>query len=144
MLALLIRASISLFRLPSLVNTVLPKVLQRLHLLQWSSLTCRIHCLGRLERHNTSIFSADFRSCLVTRSRKSIKCVLKTLLRRSTHAIPIRPQKANGSSCSSQQWHPRRRVYDCLSNLYRPGLSQMFETGQHKLLQNSSRAKHLA
>jgi len=32
--------------------------------------------------------------------------------------LPIRPpQKANGSSCCSQQWHPRRRVSDCLSQL---------------------------
>ena len=60
-------------------------------------------------------FSTDLRSCLIARSRKAIKCVL-ALLRRFTHAVPIRQQNADGSSCSSQQWHPRR-VCDCLSQL---------------------------
>jgi len=100
--------------------------------------------LGVLKDTIPQFFSADFRSCLVALSRKSIKCVLKTLLRRSTYAVPIRPQKSNGSSCSSQQWHPRRRVYNCLSNSYRPGLSKIFGRGPHKLLQNSSRAGDLA
>ena len=49
-----------------------------------------VHCLGRL--------NADFRSCLVARSIKPIKCVLKTLLRRSTHVAPIPSQKANQAS----------------------------------------------
>ena len=44
------------------------------------------------------------------------------LLGRSTHAVPICPQKTNSSSCTSQQWHPRQCVCDCLSNSYRPGL----------------------
>ena len=122
-----------------------PKVLEHLHLLQcifaqvqntlpWAS----------CETQYPNFYSADFRSRLVARSRKPIKCVLKTLLRRSTHAVPIRPQKANGSSCSTQQWHLRRRVCDCLSNSYRPGLTKIFGRGPHKLLQNSSRAGHLA
>jgi len=66
---------------------------------------------------NFNHFSADFRSCLVARNGKPIKCVLKTLLRRFTHAVPIRPQNVNASSCSSQQWHTRRQVCDCLSHL---------------------------
>jgi len=70
--------------------------------------------------------------------------VLKTLFRRSTHTVPIRPQKNNGSSCSSQEWHPRRHVCDCLFNSYRPGLFQFFGRGPHKLLHNNSRAGHLA
>jgi len=122
-----------------------PKVLERLHLLQ----CIFAHLQNTLswaswEAQYLNFCSADFRSCLVTCNRISIKCALKTLLRRSTHAAPIRPQKANGSSCSSQQWHPRRRVYDCLSNSYRPRLSKMFGRGPHKLLQNSSRAGHFA
>ena len=52
-------------------------------------LTCRIHCLGFLERHNTSIFlnlilvpgPATFHSSLVARSRKPIKYILKSLWR---------------------------------------------------------------
>ena len=119
------------------------KVLERLQLLQCISahlqntLSWEIQCLN--------LFSDDyFRSCLFARSRKPSKCVLKTLLRRSTHAVPIRPQKTNGSSCSSQQWHPCRRVCDCLSNSYRPGIFDFFGRGQHKLLHNSSRTGHLA
>jgi len=34
--------------------------------------------------------------------------------------------KADDSSCSSQQWHPCRRVDDWLSNSYRPGISTTF------------------
>ena len=122
-----------------------PKVLERLHLLQYIS----AHLKNTLpwatwETQCLNLFRADFRSFLVARSRKSIKCVLKTLLRRSMHALLIRPQKANGLSCSPQQWHPRRRVYDCLSNSYRPGLTKTFGRGPHKLLQNSMRAGHLA
>ena len=33
-------------------------------------------------------------------------------------AVPNRRQKANGWSCSCQQWHPRRLVCDCLSTSY--------------------------
>ena len=53
--------------------------------------------------------------------------MLKTVLRRSTYAVPICPQKANGSSCSSQQWHPCRRVCDCPSNSCRPGIFKFLE-----------------
>ena len=106
------------------------KLFERLHLLQcisshlqntppWASWETQY-----LQYHN--LFSADFRSCLVARSRKPIKCVLKALLRRSTHAVPIRAQKANGSSCNSQQWHPRRCVCYCLSNSYGPWLFKFF------------------
>ena len=63
-----------------------------------------------------NLFTADFRSCLVARSRTPIKCVLKTLLRRCTHAVQIRSQKANGSSCSSQQLHAGRRIYTIYAN----------------------------
>ena len=104
-----------------------PKVLERLHLLRCSF----VHMQNTLpwapwETQYLNFFSADFRSCLVAFSSKSIKCALKTLLRRSTHAATIRPQKENGSSCSSQQWHPRRRVCYCLSNSYRLGFSKIF------------------
>jgi len=103
-----------------------PKVLERLHLLQ----CIFAHLQNTLpwaswDTQYLNFCSADFRSCLVAHNRKSIKCALKTLLRRSTHAAPIRPQK-NGSSHSSQQWHPHRRVYDCLSISYWPGLSKIF------------------
>jgi len=47
-----IRVSISLFRLPSLVNTT-PRYLNVSTCCSVFSLTCRIHCL---ERHNTPIF----------------------------------------------------------------------------------------
>jgi len=105
-----------------------PKVLERLHLLQCIS----AHLKNTLpwaswETQYLNLFSAEFRSCLVARSRKPTKCVLKTLLRRSTHVVPIRPQKANGSSYSSQQWHLRRRVCDCLPNSYRPSLFKLLK-----------------
>ena len=81
------------FRLPSLVNTT-PRYLNVSTCCSVFPFTCRKHCLGRLKRHNTLyLFRADSRSCLVAHSRKRIKCVLKTLLRKSIHA-PIRPQKA--------------------------------------------------
>jgi len=49
------RESIPLFRLPSLVNTT-PRNLNVSTCCSVLPLTCRIHCLGRPERHNTSIF----------------------------------------------------------------------------------------
>jgi len=60
-----------------------------------------------------NLFSADFRSCSVARSRKPIKYVLKTLLRRSMHAVPIRPQKTNGSSqgCGSGPFSAEARKF---------------------------------
>ena len=45
-----------LFRLPSLVNTT-PRYLNVSTCCSVFLLTCREHCLGRHERHNTSIFS---------------------------------------------------------------------------------------
>jgi len=127
--ALQIRVSTPLFRLLSLVNTI-PRYLNVSTCCSVFVLTCRKHCLGRLPRKHylgetyviPPSFRADFRFFLVARSRKSIKCELKTLFRRSTHAVPIHPQKANGSSCRSQQYLPCQRVRDCLSNSYRPGL----------------------
>ena len=121
-----------------------PKVLERLHLLQCIS--------GHLQ--NTlpwaswktqflNLFRAYFRSCLVARSRKPIKCVLNILLRGPTLAVQIRTQKANVSSCNSQQWHPRRRGCGCLYNWYKPGLSTFFWRGRHRLLHNCSRASIL-
>jgi len=53
--ALPIRVSISLFRLSSLVNTT-PRSSNVSTCCSVSPLICRINCLGRLERHNTSIF----------------------------------------------------------------------------------------
>ena len=129
----------------SVTHEYYPKVLEHLHLLHCIS----AHLLNTLpwvfwETQYLNLFSADFRSCLVQRSRKPIKCVLKTLMWRSTDAAPIRLQKANGSPYSSQQWHPLRRICDCLSNSHRPWLSKCFGRGPHKLLHNSSRAGHLA
>jgi len=77
------------FFVPTSVNREYhPKLIEGLQLLQcisahlhntlpWAS--WETQCLNR--------FSADFLSCLVARSRKPIKCVLKTVLRRSTHAV---------------------------------------------------------
>ena len=91
------------------------KKLRRLNLLQIISAHLQTTLpWASWETQYLNLFSADFRSCLVARSRKPIKCELKTLLRRSTCAVPIHPQKANGSSCSSQQIHPCRRVCGCL------------------------------
>jgi len=53
--ALPIHVSISLFPFPSLVNTTL-RYLNVSTCCSVFPLTCGIHCLGRLERHNTSIF----------------------------------------------------------------------------------------
>ena len=94
--------STPLFQLRSLVNTN-PRYLNVSTCCSVFPLSYRIHCHGCLETQCLNLFSADFRSCLVARNRKPIKCVLKTLLRRSTHVVQIRPHKANGSFCSSQQ-----------------------------------------
>ena len=90
-------------------------------------LTCRIHCPGRLERHNASIFLVlifvpVWSAAVENRSNACWKPCWEDP--RMQCQIPIRPQKANGSFCSSQQWLPRRRVCGCLSNSYRPGLSR--------------------
>ena len=86
----------------SVTHEYYPKVLEHLHLLHCIS----AHLLNTLpwvfwETQYLNLFSADFRSCLVQRSRKPIKCVLKTLMWRSTDAAPIRLQKANGSPYSA-------------------------------------------
>ena len=124
------RVSSSLFRLPSLANTIR----MYLNVSTCSSafpLTCTIQCLGASwETQYLSLFSADFHSCLVARSRRPIKCVPKTLLRRSTQAEPNRPQKANDSSCSFQQWHPSRLVCDCLYPSYVQPAAHMWPSGR--------------
>jgi len=107
--ALPIRVPISFFRLPSLVNTT-PSYLNISINCSAFPLTCRILPWASWETQYLNLFSGDFRSCLVARSRIPIKCLLKTLLWRSTHAVPIRPQKANGSSCGSQLRHPLSTV----------------------------------
>jgi len=71
---------INLFVPTSITLEYHPKVLERLHLLQCIS----AHLQKTLpwaswETQCLKIFSADFRSYLVTRSRKPIKCVLKTV-----------------------------------------------------------------
>ena len=47
-------------------------------------LTCSIDCIGFVEKHSIMVFllRADFHSGSVARSRKPIKCMLNTLLRR--------------------------------------------------------------
>jgi len=42
-------------------------------------LTCRVHCLWFLERHNTSVFSVDFHSGLTKRNWKPMHCMCKAL-----------------------------------------------------------------
>ena len=41
-------------------------------------------------------------------------------------AAPNRPQKANGWSCSLQQWYTRQLHCDCLSNSHRPGMALLY------------------
>ena len=55
MFALPIRVSIPLFRLSSLLNTT-PRYLNAYTCCSVFPLTCRKHCLERLQRNNTSIF----------------------------------------------------------------------------------------
>ena len=101
--------------------------------------------LGVLRNAIPLIFSADFGSCLVARSRKrSNQMRAKDPFEKIQACSTNSPQKKHCSSWNSQQWHPRRRVDDWLSNSYRPGLSKSFGRGPHKLLQNNSRAGHLA
>jgi len=119
----------------SFIREYHPKVLERLHLLQCISahLQNTLPWVCNISTFLVLIVVPAYSHAAENRS----KCVLKTLLRRSTHAVPIRPQKANGSSCSSQQWYPRRCVCDCLSNSNRPGLFIFFGRGPHTLLHNS-------
>ena len=64
----------SLFLLRSLVNTT-PRHVNVLTCLSVLPLTCSVHCLGLLERHNIGFFSANVHSRLISRSRKLIKCM---------------------------------------------------------------------
>jgi len=107
-------------------------------------LTCRIHCLGRLNRHNASILlELIFVPAWLHAAESRSNACWRHCWEDPRIAVPIRPQKANGSSWSSQQWHPRRRLCYCLSNSYRPGLSKFFGRGPRTLLHNSSRANIL-
>jgi len=101
-----INSCINLF-VPTSVTREYHLVLIRLHLLQCISAHLQnAPPWTSWKTQYLNLFSVDFRSCLVAGIRKPIICGLKsTLLRRSTHAVPIRPQKANGSpaSCTSKQ-----------------------------------------
>ena len=79
----------------SLTHEYHPKVLEGLHLLQYISAHLK-HTppWASWEAQYLDLFSVDFRSCLVVRSIKPIRCVLKTLLRSCMHAVAIRTQKA--------------------------------------------------
>ena len=85
---------VNLFVPTSVTRKYHPKVLERLLLLQCISAHLQnILPWTSWEIQYLNLFSADFRSCLVVHRIKPIRYVLKTLLRRSTHAVPIRPQK---------------------------------------------------
>jgi len=92
-----------------------------------------------------NLFSADFCSCLVARSRKPIKCVLKTLLRRSMHAVPN-----TNSSAKSQQFLLQfptvtpllTRLWLSIQFTYTRAL-QIFGRRPQTLLHNSSKANIL-
>ena len=107
-------------------------------------LTCRIHCLGRLERHNSSVFLVLI-FVPVGRSRKPIKCVLKTLLRTSMHALPH-----TNSSAKSKRFilqfptvtPSSTRLWLSIQFMQTRAL-QTFGKGPHRLLHNSSRANIL-
>jgi len=80
-------------RLPLLVNTT-PRYLNFSTCCSVLRLTCRIHCLGFIERHSLGICSADFHFGSVARGRKPIECMLKTV--EKMLAVPNRLQKVNG------------------------------------------------
>jgi len=154
-----IRVSISLFRFPSHVNTTL-RYLNVSTCCRAFPLTCRIHCLGRLERHNTSIFSVlifvpAWSHAELNRSNACWSKARGEMLDQMRADGPVEKihacstnssaqSKANGLSCSFQLWHLRRRVCDCLSNSYRPGLYKYFGRGPHKLLHDSLTSGPLA
>ena len=84
-------------------------------------LTCSIHCLGFVERRNTSVFLVLIsfrrgRTQLKTDRVHSEDSVEKML------AVPNRLQQANGWSCSSKLRHPHLLGYDWLCNSCRPRL----------------------
>ena len=85
----------------------------------WSvlPLTCRIHCLGFAKRQEyyLNIFNT---SGSIACSRKPIECMLKTV--EKMLAVPNRPQKVNGWSCSSRLWHTCQLGCDYLPNSCRP------------------------
>ena len=79
-------------------------------------LTCNVHCLfGLLERHNTSVFFVLIFIPTWTHAaeneNRSSAC-----WRPCWEDIPNCLWKANGWSCNSQQWHPRRFGCYYLSN----------------------------
>jgi len=88
--------------------------------------------LGVLRDTISQFFSCWFDSFLLgcTQQKTDHMCAKDPV--EKIHAcsrLPTRQQKANGSSCSSQQWHLRRRVCDCLSNSFLPGLFKFLEEG---------------
>jgi len=103
--------------LPSIVNTT-PRRLNLSTCCSVLSFTCRMHCLGFVERHSTSILLVLI--FILARSHaaenRSSACwrVLKWLV------VPNRPQKVNCWSCSSRLRHPHRLRCRCLSNSWIP------------------------
>ena len=107
--------SISLFRLLSLASTTL-RYLNVSTCCSVFQLTCRIHCLGRLKRHNTAIFLVLILVPALSHAAENRSNAYWRPFWEEIHACSTNSSaksKANGSSCSSQQWHPRRRVCDC-------------------------------
>jgi len=61
-----------------------------------SAVYCRslaAYCLGLLERHSSSLFSADFHSCLVSCCCEPIECMLKALFRDSKQYQIVRKRE---------------------------------------------------
>ena len=90
--------------LPSLVNTT-PRYLNLFTCCSVFPFTYRVHCLGFVDRHSTSIFLVlIFIPARSHAAKKTLECMLKTV--EKTLAVPNRLQKVNGCSCSSLLWHP--------------------------------------
>ena len=87
-----------------------------------------INCLGRLRRQNTSIFLELI--YVPSWSQKNTNPMRDEDPVEKIHAcITNLAEKANGSTCSSQKWHPRRRVDVCQSNHIDQGSAKFFEEG---------------
>jgi len=108
--ALIIRASIFLFHLPSLVNSTLRH-------LNFST-CCSVHWLKLLERYNTLVFLVliFIQALSHAAANQSNGCWRPCSQDASSNKSS---KKGNASFCSFQQWHPHPLDCDNHSNSYK-------------------------
>jgi len=107
-----------LLRIPSHANAT-PRCLNVSTCCSLLPITCRMHCIGFLERHNTTVFLVLIFIPAWSHTRENRSSAYWRPCSEDASSTKSSAKKS-GWSCSFQQWHLRQLGSDCLSNSYRP------------------------